>query len=56
MKAFYLLAPLFVVQLLFYPFSFGDGDKQQVIVVIITFTPFCAVFASTPIKLFGLAC
>lgn len=30
MKAFYLLAPLFVVQLLFYPFSFGDGDKQQI--------------------------
>ncbi|XP_011032280.1 PREDICTED: ATP-dependent zinc metalloprotease FTSH 10, mitochondrial-like [Populus euphratica] len=30
MKAFYLLAPLFVAQLLFYPFSFGDGDKQQI--------------------------
>ncbi|KAF9675368.1 hypothetical protein SADUNF_Sadunf09G0024900 [Salix dunnii] len=30
MRAFYLLAPLFVAQLLFYPFSFGDGDKQQI--------------------------
>lgn len=56
MKAFYLLAPLFVAQLLFYPFSFGDGDKQQVTVVIIPFTPFCAVSASILIKPFGLAC
>ncbi|CAK7331492.1 unnamed protein product [Dovyalis caffra] len=30
MKAFLLLAPLFVVQMLLHPFSFNDGDQRQI--------------------------